>query len=144
MEQVEQVTRQLVRMPESCPWLGMSEALKSACPNRRLLYPFCLRLDQCHLSQEGHLESGGSLAMWCRSRKFMMHGVAYILSSMEKVSDLELPILYVFPSLSTLPNTCKGKRPGNKYAKKKKNHWKNKKEQNSEPPQSGSLGGAFH
>lgn len=27
---------------------------------------------------------------------------------------------------------------------KKKNHWKNKKEQNSEPPQSGSLGGAFH
>lgn len=25
MEQVEQVTRQLVRMPESCPQLGMSE-----------------------------------------------------------------------------------------------------------------------
>lgn len=51
----------------------MSEVLRSACPNRRLLYPFCLRPDQCRLPQEGHLEAGGSLAMWCRSRKFMMH-----------------------------------------------------------------------
>lgn len=61
---------------------------------------------------------------------------AFILSSMEKISNLEPPILYVFPSFpkpSNTTHTSKGKGPGNKYAKKKKNHWKNKKEQNSGP-----------
>lgn len=63
---------------------------------------------------------------------------------MENISGLEPPILYVFPSLPKSPNTnhtCRGKRPGKKYAEKK-NHWENKKEQHSEPARSGSLGGA--
>lgn len=70
--------------------------------------------------------------------------VAFNPFSMENISGLEPPILYVFSSLPKSPNTnhtCRGKRPGKKYAEKK-NHWKNKKEQHSEPSQSGSLGGA--
>lgn len=70
--------------------------------------------------------------------------VAFNPFSMENISGLEPPILYVFPSLPKSPNTnhtCRGKRPGKKYAEKK-NHWKNKKEQHSEPSQSGSPGGA--
>lgn len=69
--------------------------------------------------------------------------VAFNPFSMEDISGLEPPILYVFPSLPKSPNTNhtrRGKRPGKKYAEKK-NLWKNKKEQHSEPPQSGSLGG---
>lgn len=66
---------------------------------------------------------------------------------MERISDLEPPTLYVFPSLPTLPNTThtgKGKRPGKKYAKKKKITGRNRKSKNYEPSQSGSLGGASH
>ena len=75
---------------------------------------------------------------WYSSESSWCMTAAFILFSMENISNLQPPILYVFPSLpkpSNTTHTSKGKRPGNKYAKKK-NHWKHKKEQNSEPPQS--------
>lgn len=84
---------------------------------------------------------GGSRAQLAKMEQVgdsqcMNFPTAFILSSMQKISNLEPPILYVFPSFpkpSNTTHTSKGKRPGNKYAKKKKNHWKNKKEQNSGP-----------
>lgn len=61
--------------------------------------------------------------------------VAFIPFSIENMSGLEPPILYVFPSLPKSPNTnhtCRGKRPGKKYAEKK-NHWKNERKALSHP-----------
>lgn len=63
---------------------------------------------------------------------------------MENISGLEPPILSIFPSLPRSPNTnhtCRGKRPGKKYAAKK-NHWEDKEEPHSKPAPSGSPGGA--
>ena len=95
---------------------------------------------------------GGSRAQLAKMEQVgdsqcMNFPTAFILSSMQKISNLEPPILYVFPSFpkpSNTTHTSKGKRPGNKYAKKKKKSLEEQERAKLWAIPKSSLGGVFH
>lgn len=145
---VEWAAGEQVGMAEGCPRIRRREPLRPACPIRRLLYSSCLRLDQCHLPQEGHLEPGDSLAMVVQVQKIPdASGLLIFFLPQRNFPIWSYPFCMFF-LLSPHPQTqlthAKARGQEINMPKKKKNHWKNKKEQNSEPSQCGSLGGAFH